>query len=68
MAIAITPEITRQLEKFQKSLHTLQNVKDAFCNAPPSVDPEPYQYLLEDAVENLSEQFDALCAVSGFQN
>lgn len=68
MAISITPEVHDSFERFQKSLHTVQYLKSAFTSAPPSVDAEPYQYLISEAVDALSMHFDAICSALGFPN
>jgi hypothetical protein len=68
MAISITPEIEQAHEAFRNSLFIVECLKDAFCNAPPSVDPEPFQYLIDEAVKSSLERFDILCGLLGLPN
>lgn len=61
MAITITADVQEKLEQFFESLHVVQNLTSIFTSAPPAVDAEPFQYLFERAVNELSERFDTLC-------
>jgi hypothetical protein len=68
MAVVITPEITKSLEEFQKSLHTVDDLVGIFCDARPDVDAERYQSLFHNSMANLLERFDALCEAIGLPN
>lgn len=68
MAFDITAEVAGKFEQCRKSLHMVESIKSAFCDSPPGVNAEPYQYMLETSVSDLLEAFDALCLAFGFPN
>lgn len=68
MAVDITPEILSHFENLKKTLGTIECIDQAFYDAPPSVNAEPYQTLFHDAIADLHERFDLLAASLSFPN